>query len=549
MKAYFVGVDVGTSSVRAGLFKSSGEMVATATNPIKINEPKSNFYEQSSDDIWNACGVCVRTVVKDIDPKDIGGIGFDATCSLVALNEKFEPVTVSPSGESQWNIIMWMDHRAEEEAAFINKSKHEILRYVGGTISLEMQTPKMLWLKKNMESTWKASKHIFCLPDYLTLKSTTSVSRSLCSLVCKWTYIAGGEKNVQQGWQESYFKGIGLGDIVDENYSKIGTQVLSPGTPVGQGLSSAAAEHFGLLAGTPVGTSIIDAHAGVIGCLSCKTESDLGNNKLAMICGTSTCHLTVGDKPVFVPGAWGPYFSAVIDGMWTNEAGQSAAGKLIDHVIETHVAYPQVKAEAEKKKAHIHEFLNQILDDMAKKEELSDIAYLTQNLHVYPDFHGNRAPIADPSLKGMISGLSLTANVEELARMYLATVQALAYGTNHILEALNNAGHNIKAIYICGGLSKNRTYAKSHADATGLPLVSPHVEESVLLGAAILGGCASGDFKGVTEAMKQMGGPSDTIQPGTENDAVLKRFHVNKYAVFKKMLSNQMDYKTIMSSN
>lgn len=63
---------------------------------------------------------------------------------------------------------------------------------------------------------------------------------------------------------------------------------------------------------------------------------------------------------------------------------------------------------------------------MRRKQNLSSISLLTGDLHVWPDFHGNRSPLADPNLKGMISGLSLSSDEENLALLYLATLQALS---------------------------------------------------------------------------------------------------------------------------
>lgn len=83
-------------------------------------------------------------------------------------------------GEDKQNVILWMDHRAQEEADFINAQGHEMLRYVGGKVSLEMQTPKMLWLKKNLPSSWNRAALLFDLPDFLTWKATGSESRYTC---------------------------------------------------------------------------------------------------------------------------------------------------------------------------------------------------------------------------------------------------------------------------------------------------------------------------------------------------------------------------------
>ena len=78
-----------------------------------------------------------------------------------------------------------MHHRALDQSARINAGKHAVLRCVGGVISPEMQTPKLLWVKENLPQAWKRTAHFFDLPDYLTYRATGDTTRSLCSLVCK----------------------------------------------------------------------------------------------------------------------------------------------------------------------------------------------------------------------------------------------------------------------------------------------------------------------------------------------------------------------------
>lgn len=86
-----------------------------------------------------------------------------------------------------------------------------------------------------------------------------------CMICCslKSPYCPGS--GMSQGWNESFWNGIGLDDLVAEGYSRIGTTVLPPGTPVGCGLQKGVAHELGLAPGMPVGTAIIDAHAGGLG--------------------------------------------------------------------------------------------------------------------------------------------------------------------------------------------------------------------------------------------------------------------------------------------
>ena len=90
-------------------------------------------------------------------------------------------------------MIVWMDHRAVEEANFINSLNHSVLASVGGTISPEMQTPKLLWLQQHMPDTWHRAGMFLDLPDFLTWKATGSLTRSVTGRrawlsfpLCKW---------------------------------------------------------------------------------------------------------------------------------------------------------------------------------------------------------------------------------------------------------------------------------------------------------------------------------------------------------------------------
>ena len=119
---FFLGVDVGTGSARAGLFDFRGKMLASTKQDIRLWKPQPDFAEQSSDDIWAAVCRCVRAVVAEAKATavDIAGIGFDATCSLVAVDTEGKPVSISPTGNDAQNVIVWMDHRAIPQADRIN---------------------------------------------------------------------------------------------------------------------------------------------------------------------------------------------------------------------------------------------------------------------------------------------------------------------------------------------------------------------------------------------------------------------------------------------
>ncbi|XP_020953459.1 FGGY carbohydrate kinase domain-containing protein isoform X5 [Sus scrofa] len=529
--SYYVGVDVGTGSVRAALVDQRGTLVAFADQPVNQWEPQFNHHEQSSEDIWAACCVVTKKVVQGINLNRIRGLGFDATCSLVVLDKEFRPLPVNHEGDPHRNIIMWLDHRAISQVHRINETKHSVLQYVGGVMSVEMQAPKLLWLKENLRETcWDKAGHFFDLPDFLSWKATGVPARSLCSLVCKWTYSA------EKGWDDSFWKVIGLEDLIANNYNKIGNKVLPPGASLGSGLTPEAAKDLGLPAGIAVAASLIDAHAGGLGVIGADVrghglacEGQPVTSRLAVICGTSSCHMGISKNPIFVPGVWGPYFSAMVPGFWLNEGGQSVTGKLIDHMVQGHAVFPELQAKATARCQSVYAYLNSHLDLIKKTQP---VGFLTVDLHVWPDFHGNRSPLADLTLKGM-------------------------FGTRLIIEAMETAGHSISTLFLCGGLSKNPLFVQMHADITGMPVVLSQEVESVLVGAAILGACASGDFASVQnaygspkgkfneEAMARMSKVGKVVFPRCED----KRYYDKKYQVFLKLVEHQKEYAAIMKGD
>jgi FGGY-family pentulose kinase len=548
--AAFVGIDVGTGSARAAIFDARGKRLGMGTAPLEIFRPREDFVEQSSDDIWRACGSAVRAALAEAgfgaaDLARIAGVGFDATCSLVALDSRDEPVTVSPTGRDEQNVIVWMDHRAIDEARAINDGRYDVLKYVGGAISPEMETPKLVWLKKHLPESFRRAARFFDLPDFLSYRATGVDTRSLCTTVCKWTYV--GHEPPSGAWDEEYFRAIGLSDFADEKFAKIGQTIRPMGEKIG-GLTAKSAAELGLAPNTAVGVSMIDAHVGGLGLLGVPldghtpTEASL-EQRVALIGGTSSCHMAVSRAPKFIGGIWGPYWSAMVPGMWLTEGGQSATGALIDHVIDSHARGAELRDEAKSRQTTVYALLNERLETAKTRGGHPFIGDLARGLHVLPDHHGNRSPRADPTLRGMVSGLKLSDSVDSLALLYLATIQGIALGTRHIIDAMNAKGYEIRVIIACGGDTKNPLFVREHAEATRCRVVLTKEPEAVLLGAAMLGAVAAGIYPSLLAAMGAMNEAGAITLP-TPGDG--GNFYDAKYKVFQRMYADQMAYRALM---
>jgi FGGY-family pentulose kinase len=521
----FLGIDVGSGSVRAGLFDSRGQELAFATGPIRQFNPRADFYEQSSGEIWTQIGAAVREALANAraTAADVKGVGFDATCSLVAVGADGAAVSVAEDGDPERDIIMWMDHRAVAEAGDINATGDPALAYVGGGVSVEMELPKVLWLHRHLPRRHAMVQRYFDLADYLVWRATGADVASVCTLSCKWNYLAH-----EQRFSGSLLKAVGLAELL----AQVPAKVLPVGSAAGR-LTERSAAELGLSPGTVVATGMIDAHAGGLALLGAAPEGGL-----AIISGTSCCHLVVSRQQIMAPGVWGPYFGAMLPDWWLNEAGQSAAGSLIDWTLRQSDAWPILETTARDSGRSIYQIAHEWVAALEALEHEP-----TRDLHVLADHHGNRSPRADPRSRGLIAGLSLERGPDALARRYLATVQALAYGTRHIIETLNAAGHHIKRVLITGGGIRNTLSLREHADATGCDLHLGSEDQEVTRGAALLGATASGGFPNLQAAAAAMVHSGTTVRC----DPSRRAFHDAKYAVYLSLYDHWRQYQRMMA--
>jgi len=186
-----------------------------------------------------------------------------------------------------------------------------------------------------------------------------------------------------------------------------------------------------------------------------------------------------------------------------NEGGQSSTGQLIDFIITTHPAYQELVRLSQEQKKNIHTVLEERLEKLRVENGVESLTELIKDLHIYPDFHGNRSPIADPRMRGSIVGLTIDSSLTSLALSYSSTLLAIALQTRHIIDTMNSKGHHITSIYMSGGQAKNKALMQLMADVCGMEVVVPKndkevggVVEPVVLGAAMLGRYADEARKG-----------------------------------------------------
>ena len=241
---------------------------------------------------------------------------------------------------------------------------------------------------------------------------------------------------------------------------------------------------------------------------------------------------------------WGPHYNVLIPNLWVSEGGQSAAGKSIDHIIETHPAYNELKQLTVEQNRSTFDILNEILSNLQIKYKVDNISLLSSSLHMTIDFHGNRSPLADSELGGCITGLRFDTSLNNLAIHYLAVLQGVAYDSRHIIEAMTKAGHHFRVVQICGGLAKLSVLMQIIADVIQMPVYTAESNnDCVLLGAAICGQLVADNAHQVEDLLNKIACPIKTYMP----DSRIADFHKDKYEIYRLLQKTEMTSREWMS--
>jgi ribulose kinase len=210
----------------------------------------------------------------------------------------------------------------------------------------------------------------------------------------------------------------------------------------------------------------------------------------------------------------------MLPGLWLNEAGQSATGALLDHILDWH-------SEGRKIGPDRHAVMAARIEAALAEEGPA----FAGNLHVLPDFHGNRSPLADPDSVGVIHGLRLDASSRSLDQLYYATAIGVALGTRHIVDALNQRGYRISHLHLTGGHAASPFLVQLYADAGNVSVVLPEQSDGVLLGTACIAASACGLQASVSDAARSMARDGRTIRP----NHALREFFDHRYRAFLLM--------------
>jgi FGGY-family pentulose kinase len=492
MPPLFLGLDIGTQSVRAALYDDAGVCRGQGTAPLDTTYPRPGWAEQDARQWWQAACTAVPQALAraGATPDAVVGIGLDCTaCTVLACALDGTPLR---------RALLWMDQRSHREAAEISATGDPTLRYASGVVSPEWLLPKALWLKRHESAVYARADRVVECTDWFMHQLTDVWTLSLNNVTVKWSHA-----RPDGGWSEKLLRDAGLDDLPAKWPSSI--------VPLGKGdgrLCARAAGELGLREGTPVAQGGIDAYLGMLGL------GAAGAGDMAMIVGSSTCHLAMSSGPVLGSGMLGCFPDAVVEGLYTLEGGQTSTGSVLDW-YRRHFAGQQ-HARAEKEGRPVWEILD---------EEAAAVPPGCEGLVCLDYWQGNRCPMKDPQARGVWLGLSLSHTPGHL---YRSIYEATACGTRHILDDLAGHGFAVKRLFAGGGGARSRLWMQIHSDVLGMPIHLPSDAEACALGSALVAAVHAGRFSSLDEATRNMVRMAGVVEPTPSNraayDGLYKRY-------------------------
>jgi xylulokinase len=457
---HFLGIDVGTSGVKAVLLDEKGTVRASATAPVKLLTPQPGWAEQRPEDWWAAARQAVRRVVKPRAgraPK-VGAVGLSGQMhSSVFLDKKGG--VVRPA-------LLWCDGRTSAECREITaRVGDEHLREWAGNPALEGFTlPKVLWLRKHEPAAFARVDKIVLAKDYVRYQLTGALATEPSDASATLMY-----DTARGRWSRPLLQAVGLdeGLLPDVGAS---SEVLGL-------VGTAAARATGLAVGTPVVGGGADNACGAAG------VGVVSPGEAVASWGTSGTVLAPTAQPKVDPSLRAHTFRHVLPDTWYVMGVMLTAGG----------------AFAWHRRELARELSRRKDADALLDQEAAAIPVGAEGVTFLPYLQGERTPHRDASARGAFVGLTLAHTRAHLTR---AVLEAICFGLRDSLTIIRDLGLPLSTLLLTGGGAKSPFIRKLQAEVYGMPVVTVNREEGPAYGAALLAAVGAGAFKDLPAACR-----------------------------------------------
>ena len=496
-KDILLGIDIGTTAVRAFAFNEEGAIVRESKIEVSVEHPKPSWAEQDPEELYTSTLKAVKAVTKYVG-ENVRAIGFSGQMhGLCCFDKNGRPLT---------KLIPWVDVRAGEQARKLEKmlGAEEIYRRTGCPPLFVYIAPKILWVKENLPEVFSQCKKILTAQDYV-------IFRLFGDYYTNPSLASGSQLlNINSvKWDEKLLEAVGI----DEDY----LPKLVEGDKVFERLPGHVAVELGLNEGVPVALGASD------GALSNVGLGAVREGVCAVNLGSSGAVRVVARKPLWDDGKMRFFCYYIASRHWLCGGAVNNCGIVLRW-------YRDNFAEKEKERAaELGIDVYKLLDEEAEKVKAG-----CDNLMFLPFMSGERFPIRDPYVRGMLFGLSLGHGKGHIIR---SMIEGITFTIKWIADALEEHTR-IEEIKISGGGARSRLWRQIVSDIFEKKVVKTNVEEASALGAAILAGIAVGDYKNMEEASEKLVKDEEVHEPKPENVKVYRKY----FEIFKEAYKGSREY-------
>lgn len=476
---YFIGADLGTSSIKLILTDTELNIVKTVSKDYPLYFPKEGYSEQDPSDWIKQLKEGIKELTSDIDKSKVEAIGVGGQMHGLVILDKDDKVLR--------NAILWNDGRTGVETKYLNETigRDKLSAYTNNIAFTGFTAPKILWVENNENDIFKKIDKIMLPKDYIVY------------------YLTGVHAT-----DYSDASGMLLLDVKNKKWSKEMCDICH----IKESMLPKLYESYDVVGS--IKKEILN-ELGLSGDI--KVIAGAGDNAAAAI-GTGTskdgkCNISLGTSGTIFISSDRP----VLDDNNALHSFCHANGKF--HIMGCMLSAASCNGW----------FMNKILDTEVNGKGAEKVTYETlgeNNVFFLPYLMGERSPHNDENARSVFFGMSLDTKREDMIQ---SVYEGVAFALRDQLEIAKSLGLNITTSTLCGGGAKTKIWKIIIANILGIELQMLKYNEGPSLGAAIMCAYATGHYKTLDDAIAKVIKVEEVVKP----DKVLVEKYNKKYAKFR----------------
>ena len=498
MADYLLGLDAGTTSVKAAVFDSKGSCLAIERQEYQLETPAAEQAELDAEVYWRAGVYAIKAAVES------AGVRPYQVRAITISSQGETTIPVQANGTPLRRAIVWLDNRAQSQAQWLKSCfDPQHLYEITGVpdITPTWTACKILWIRQNEPEIFEKTYKFLLVKDYLVFRLTGEFVTDGAVACTSLLY----DIRTHQWWSEM-LSTIGLeADRLP--------MIMPPGSTIGR-LSKNAAEILGMDRETIVVNGGMDQAAGAVGAGSISTNVASETTGAAMVIQVTTLDPSMPSNyklPVCVHN---------IPGLYLYEPMLPTGGMALKW-FRDHFAEGEVQMAIQSGRDS-YDILCELADSIPPGSD---------GLVMLPYLMGAYSPQENSAARGVFSGFTLSHGKAHFIR---AILEGVAFDLRQNLDAMRDAGIQLTEIRTSGGGAHSPLWNQIKADVCRVPVVTLLCEETALLGNAILASVACGIYRSISEACGQMVVIKSRIFPG-EHSAEYQRYYQRFFELYRSL--------------